>query len=167
MYNKCLFALISSDVQGVATVLFACVCVRDKRVLLLRKKLDSRGLAGVNWGVMWFVLLVLPAALASPLNQVPCDYSLMAPVTSVCFKQPATAEDKMIRLIRQWHCAKWIKNQTVRLQHHSSVLKRTVLQYWLCNTLCPSFFAYVLIQSTGCCRWRWWNNAGQSPNCCS
>lgn len=79
-----------------------------ERVLVQRQIVDSRGLPGVNWGVMWFVLLALLAALPSPLSQIPCDYSLMASLMSVCFKQPATAQVKMIRLTLQWHYIKWI-----------------------------------------------------------
>lgn len=48
---------------------------KKQMVLLLRMKLNSRGLAGVNWGLMWFVLLALQAALPGPLNRFPCDYS--------------------------------------------------------------------------------------------
>lgn len=68
-----------------------------------QNRANSRGFAGVNWGLIWFVLLALQEALPSPLKQLPCDYSLMASVSYTCFKPPATATYQMIRLMLQRH----------------------------------------------------------------
>lgn len=120
-----LFRARAYCIRCAVCVSFACrKCASERqRVLLPRMKLDSRGLPGVNWGVMWFVLLPLPAALPSTLNQIPSDYSLMASVTSVCFKQPTTAKDKMTMCAFYDHLHSIFK---VPLQF---VLKRTGLKH--------------------------------------
>lgn len=120
-----LFRACVHCIRCAVCVSFACrKCASERqRVLLPRMKLDSRGLPGVNWGVMWFVLLPLPAALPSTLNQIPSDYSLMASVTSVCFKQPTTAKDKMTM------CAFYDHLHSIFIVPLQFVLKRTVLKH--------------------------------------
>lgn len=118
--------LLSSDVQYVDYLRADGVLARETDGFIAENETErnSRGLPGVNWGLMWFVLLALQAALPSPLNQFPCDYSLMASVSYMCFKQPATAEYKMIRLMLQRHRAKWITIWTVCLYSATVVYLR-------------------------------------------
>lgn len=120
LFRACVYCI-----RCAVCVSFACrKCASERqRVLLPRMKLDSRGLPGVNWGVMWFVLLPLPAALPSTLNQIPSDYSLMASVTSVCFKQPTTAKDKMTMYAFYDHL------HSIFIVPLQFVLKRTVLKH--------------------------------------
>lgn len=119
-------------------VSFACrKCASERqRVLLPRMKLDSRGLPGVNWGVMWFVLPPLPAALPSTLNQIPSDYSLMASVTSVCFKQPTT-KDKMTM------CAFYDHLHSIFIVPLQFVLKRNTTTKRVMITFATGAHAYL------------------------
>lgn len=100
----------------------------SQTILWLRIGANSRGFAGVNWGLMWFVLLALQEALPSPLKRLPCDYALMASVSYMCFKQPSSATYQMIRLMLQRHkVEKHLRNLSLKCRR----------PYWSCFSAEP------------------------------